>query len=36
MIEFREDFEVPENSGHDAPTVEEVKSNKEKWGYVDI
>ena len=36
MMEFRDDFEVPENPCHDAPTPDEVKTNKEKWGYVDI
>ena len=35
MMEFRDEFEVPENPCHDAPTVEKVKANKEKWGYVD-
>ena len=34
-LEFRDDFEVPENPCHDAPTTEEVNANKEKWGYVD-
>lgn len=33
VTETRDAFEVPERGEIDAPSPEDVKSNKEKWGY---
>jgi len=33
VTEIRDQFEVPERADVDAPSPEDVKSNKEKWGY---
>ena len=31
----KDEFQVPETSEHPKPTPEQVKANKEKWGYTD-
>ena len=33
VTEVRDQFEVPEREDADAPSPEDVKANKEKWGY---
>ena len=33
IIEIRDDFEVPEKPDAEVPSPEQVKANKEKWGY---
>ena len=33
IIEIRDDFEVPEKPDKEVPSPEQVKANKEKWGY---
>jgi len=33
IIEIRDDFEVPEKPDTEVPSPEQVKANKEKWGY---
>jgi ferredoxin len=33
VVGSRDDFEVPEKPDSPIPTPEEVKANKEKWGY---
>jgi len=33
VTEIRDQFEVPERTETDSPSPEEVKANKEKWGY---
>jgi len=33
ITESRDDFQVPEKPDKELPTPEQVKANKEKWGY---
>jgi len=33
IVDVRDQFEVPEKGDVDPPSPEEVKANKEKWGY---
>ena len=33
IVETRAEFEVPEKKDAEVPTPEQVKANKEKWGY---
>ena len=33
VVDQRDDFEVPEKPETDTPTPEDVKANKEKWGF---
>ena len=33
VVDSRDDFEVPEKPDSPIPTPEEVKANKETWGY---
>ncbi|MCA9512749.1 MAG: 4Fe-4S dicluster domain-containing protein [Myxococcales bacterium] len=33
IVEFRNDFVVPEREDADPPSPEQIASNKEKWGY---
>nr|ADI22004.1 ferredoxin [uncultured myxobacterium HF0200_01L06] len=33
IVEVRDQFEVPEKPDMDPPSADEVKANKEKWGY---
>ncbi len=33
IVDVRDQFEVPEKGDGDPPSPEEVKANKEKWGY---
>ncbi len=33
ILEFKDDFQVPEVEDKPAPTPEQVAKNKEKWGY---
>jgi hypothetical protein len=35
MIEFKDQFQVPENVDKPRPTPEEIEANKKKWGYAD-
>ena len=33
IVDTRDDFEVPEKGDTEVPTPEQIKANKEKWGY---
>ena len=33
IIDIRDEFEVPEKPDKEIPTPEQVKANKQKWGY---
>jgi ferredoxin len=33
IVDSRDEFEVPEHDDKDSPTPDQVKANKEKWGY---
>ncbi len=33
IVDTRDDFEVPEKDDMEIPTPEQIKGNKEKWGY---
>lgn len=33
IVDVRDQFEVPEKGDEDPPSPEDVKANKEKWGY---
>ena len=33
IVDTRDDFEVPEKDDMEIPTPEQIKLNKEKWGY---
>ncbi len=33
IVDIRDEFEVPEKPDNEIPTPEQIKANKEKWGY---
>ena len=33
MVDFKDQFEVPEKEDKPAPSTEDVEANKKKWGY---